>query len=41
MESLSGMLGHWQFWVAVFIVGAVVGIVMRFVVPKLSMGGAS
>lgn len=32
-------LSHWQFWLAVVVVGIVVNLVMTYVMPKFS-GGA-
>jgi len=38
--TLSGMLGSWQFWLAIVIVVAVSHFVMGFILPKLSGGGS-
>lgn len=38
--TLTGLLGSWQFWVAVILVGVGTHLVMNVLLPKLSGGGA-
>jgi hypothetical protein len=37
--SLTGLLGSWQFWVAVVLVTFVAHFVMSYLMPMLSGGG--